>query len=75
VRSALLATVQELKDKVRILSGQLANVHFSYHDPVKNFDRSKVKGVLAKLVQVKDSSTATALEVVSPPNTYIPFSY
>ncbi|KAF3328938.1 hypothetical protein FCM35_KLT06016 [Carex littledalei] len=64
-RSALSATVQELKDKVRVLSGQLANVHFSYRDPVKNFDRSKVKGVLAKLIQVKDSSTATALEVAA----------
>ena len=62
-RSVELETVQKLKDDVRILSGQLANVHFSYRDPVKNFDRMKVKGVVAKLIKVKDSSTMTALEV------------
>lgn len=55
--------VQKLKDDVRILSGQLGNVQFSYRDPVKNFDRTKVKGVVAKLIKVKDRSTMTALEV------------
>ncbi|KAJ3688750.1 hypothetical protein LUZ61_017914 [Rhynchospora tenuis] len=69
-RSVLLATVQELKDKVRVLSGGLASVHFSYHDPVKNFNRSKVKGVFAKLFQVKDNSTAIALEVAAGGNLY-----
>ncbi|XP_010546067.1 PREDICTED: structural maintenance of chromosomes protein 2-1-like isoform X2 [Tarenaya hassleriana] len=44
--------VQKLKDKVRDLSAQLANVNFTYRDPVKNFDRSKVKGVVAKLIKV-----------------------
>jgi structural maintenance of chromosome 2 len=43
----------------------LANVEFSYRDPIKNFDRSKVKGVVAKLIKVKDRSTVTALEVDS----------
>lgn len=38
---------------------------FDYVDPVKNFDRSKVRGPIAKLIQVKDVSTATALEVVA----------
>lgn len=55
--------VQKLKDGVRDLSAQLANVQFTYRDPVKNFDRSKVKGVVAKLIKVKDSSAMTALEV------------
>ena len=55
--------VQKLKDKVRALSGELGNVNFSYQDPVKKFDRSKVKGVVARLIKIKDSSTATALEV------------
>ncbi|KAJ6824880.1 structural maintenance of chromosomes protein 2-1-like [Iris pallida] len=64
-RSVELEVVQKLKDQVRILSGQLANVQFSYRDPVKNFDRTKVKGVVAKLIKVKDSSTMTALEVAA----------
>lgn len=55
--------MQKLKDEIRNLSAQLANFDFSYRDPVKNFDRSKVKGVVAKLIKVKDSSTMTALEV------------
>ena len=52
-----------MKDGVRDLSAQLANVQFTYRDPVKNFDRSKVKGVVAKLIKVKESSAMTALEV------------
>ena len=55
--------IQKLKDGVRDLSAQLANVQFTYRDPVKNFDRSKVKGVVAKLIKVKESSAMTALEV------------
>lgn len=55
--------MQRLEDKVRGLSAQLANVQFSYRDPVRNFDRSKVKGVVAKLIKVKDRNSMTALEV------------
>ena len=55
--------MQRLEDKVRGLSAQLANVQFTYRDPVRNFDRSKVKGVVAKLIKVKDRSSMTALEV------------
>ncbi|KQK11078.1 hypothetical protein BRADI_2g57967v3 [Brachypodium distachyon] len=64
-RSTELDVVQKLKDKVRALSGELANVHFSYRDPVRSFDRSKVKGVVARLIKIKDSTTATALEVAA----------
>ncbi|KAI8005897.1 Structural maintenance of chromosomes protein 2-2 [Camellia lanceoleosa] len=62
-RATELELVQKLKDEIRILSAQLANVDFTYHDPVKNFDRTRVKGVVAKLIKVKDGSTMTALEV------------
>lgn len=55
--------MQRLEDKVRGLSAQLANFQFTYSDPVRNFDRSKVKGVVAKLIKVKDRSSMTALEV------------
>ncbi|CAL9780689.1 unnamed protein product [Musa acuminata subsp. burmannicoides] len=64
-RSAKLEMIQKLKDEVRVLSGKLANVQFTYRDPTKNFDRSKVKGVVAKLIKVKDASTMTALEVAA----------
>ncbi|KAL1160171.1 hypothetical protein V6Z11_A07G049500 [Gossypium hirsutum] len=58
-----LDLIQKLKDTVQDLSAQLANVQFTYCDPVKNFDRSKVKGVVVKLIKVKDSSAMAALEV------------
>ncbi|EOA12804.1 hypothetical protein CARUB_v10025763mg [Capsella rubella] len=64
-RGAELEVVQRLEDKVRGLSAQLANVQFTYRDPVRNFDRSKVKGVVAKLIKVKDRSSMTALEVTA----------
>ncbi|KAE9617320.1 hypothetical protein Lal_00034727 [Lupinus albus] len=57
--------VQKWKDEIRNVSAYLANVEFTYRDPVKNFDRSKVKGVVAKLIKVKDPSTMTALEVTA----------
>ncbi|KZV38721.1 structural maintenance of chromosomes protein 2-1-like [Dorcoceras hygrometricum] len=60
-----LEMVQKFKDEVRIISSQLANVDFTYSDPEKNFDRSRVKGVVAKLIKVKDSSAMVALEVAA----------
>ncbi|QCD85527.1 structural maintenance of chromosome 2 [Vigna unguiculata] len=64
-RTIEMDCVQKWKDEIRNLSAYLANVEFTYRDPVKNFERSKVKGVVAKLIKVKDSSTMTALEVTA----------
>jgi len=43
------------------------NVHlqFKYSDPSPNFDRSRVKGIVAKLIRVKDPRYTTAIEVVA----------
>lgn len=38
---------------------------FEYRDPERDFDRSKVKGVVAKLVRLQDPTTTTALEVAA----------
>ena len=43
----------------------LAGLDFRFRDPEANFDHGRVKGVVAKLVRVKDVSTATALEVAA----------
>ncbi|GJM92159.1 hypothetical protein PR202_ga08594 [Eleusine coracana subsp. coracana] len=64
-RSTELGLIQGLKDTVRKLSAELANVDFRYRDPVRGFDRSKVKGVFARLVRIKDTSAALALEVAA----------
>lgn len=42
-----------------------ADLNFQYRDPEPNFQRSRVKGVIARLIQVKDMATATALEVAA----------
>ncbi|XP_049395220.1 structural maintenance of chromosomes protein 2-1-like [Solanum stenotomum] len=64
-RSIEVEAIQKLKDEIRVLSSRLSNIDFTYSDPVKNFNRSKVKGVVAKLIKVKDSSAMTALEVAA----------
>ncbi|XP_028801071.1 structural maintenance of chromosomes protein 2-1 [Neltuma alba] len=64
-RASEMESVQKWKDEIRKLSAQLANVEFTYRDPVKNFDRSKVKGVVARLIKVKDRAAMTALEVTA----------
>lgn len=43
----------------------IVGVNFDYHDPERGFDRSKVKGVVAKLVHLQDLTTTTALEVAA----------
>lgn len=65
-QEALIAEISDYKDRASTLEAQLqARLEFSYKDPVRGFDRSKVKGLVAKLVQVYDSVHATALEVVA----------
>ncbi|XP_047983566.1 structural maintenance of chromosomes protein 2-1-like [Salvia hispanica] len=58
-------TVQKLERRAREVSSRLGRVEFNYRDPEKNFDKSKVKGVVAKLIKVKDSSAVVALEVAA----------
>lgn len=54
------------KKTVDRLSAQVAGrLNFEYKDPHRNFDRSRVKGLVAKLVQVKDPTHSTALEVAA----------
>lgn len=64
-REAMEARRVQLRDIVDELSARLASVSFSYSDPVKNFDRSKVGGLVAELITVDDVSNATALEVTA----------
>ena len=52
-------TIERLEAELR---GRLA---FEYKAPHKNFDKRSVKGLVAKLVEVRDSAACTALEVVA----------
>jgi len=58
--------VSGLRETVETLSAQLeGRLAFNYSDPVRGFDRSKVKGIVAKLISVKQPKHSTALEVVA----------
>lgn len=60
------STISELTERVNTLQAQLnGRLGFQYSDPVRGFDRSKIKGLVAKLIEVKDSKHATALEVTA----------
>lgn len=59
-------SVSTLQEKVDTLSAQLeGRLAFKYSDPVRGFDRSKVKGLVARLIDVKLPKYSTALEVVA----------
>ncbi len=59
-------SISNLQGKVDTLSARLqGRLAFNYSDPVRGFDRSKVKGIVARLVTVKQPQHATALEVVA----------
>lgn len=68
-RSELLQQVRTLTEKRNQLvqSGGLHRLNFEYSDPTPNFDRSKVKGLVANLIDIDDSNahTSTALEVAA----------
>ncbi|TRZ00315.1 hypothetical protein DNTS_008592, partial [Danionella cerebrum] len=54
-----------LREAYESLMGQFPNLRFEYTDPERNWDRIKVKGLVANLFTVTDVSYATALEVVT----------
>ncbi|KAL0094637.1 RecF/RecN/SMC [Phycomyces blakesleeanus] len=57
--------LRELKERKDTLSRQLSKLDFFYSNPTHDFDRSKVKGLVAELISLnKDSIQAsTALEI------------
>ncbi|CAH1773975.1 unnamed protein product [Owenia fusiformis] len=64
-RRGLLHDVQELQEKIDGIEARFPQLQFEYRDPEKNFDRSKVYGLVANLIKVKDPKYATALEVAA----------
>ncbi|KAF7553078.1 hypothetical protein G7046_g7202 [Stylonectria norvegica] len=63
--STLQQAVRGLRQESDKLKRQVANIDFNYADPTPNFDRSKVKGLIAQLFTLdKDHTQAgTALEI------------
>ncbi|XP_064086930.1 structural maintenance of chromosomes protein 2-like [Macrobrachium nipponense] len=65
MRRTLNNEVLTLQDQVERLESRYPQLCFNYKDPEKNFDRSTVKGLVCKLIKLKDPATATALEVTA----------
>ncbi|KAF3941383.1 hypothetical protein ABW19_dt0205544 [Dactylella cylindrospora] len=59
--------IRELKEQVDKLRRKVASIEFTYSDPVPNFNRSNVKGLVAQLFSLpKDKYEAgTALEITA----------
>ncbi|TPX10487.1 uncharacterized protein E0L32_008537 [Thyridium curvatum] len=63
--STLQQTIRSLRQESDVLKRKVANIDFNYSDPVANFDRSKVKGLVAQLFTLDKEHTraGTALEI------------
>lgn len=63
--SNLQRNIRELRENADTMRRKVANIDFNYSDPHPNFDRSKVKGLVAQLFTLdKDKTRAgTALEI------------
>lgn len=58
--------IQELHDQIETITAQIeARLNFEFRDPERGFDRSRVKGLVASLVHVKDVIHSTALEIAA----------
>ncbi len=64
-KKALEQKHAETEEQISALSAQLSRLEFAYVDPEKGFDRSRVKGLVAKLFRVNDGTTMLALEVTA----------
>ncbi|KAI0403921.1 RecF/RecN/SMC N terminal domain-containing protein [Xylaria palmicola] len=64
-QSSLQQSIRGLRQEADTLKRKVANIDFNYADPTPNFDRSKVKGLVAQLFTLdKDHTEAgTALEI------------
>ncbi|KAI2782002.1 putative SMC2 protein, partial [Daldinia loculata] len=63
--SSLQQTIRGLRQEADVLKRKVANIDFNYADPTPNFDRSKVKGLVAQLFTLDKEHTraGTALEI------------
>eukprot|EP01116_Phalansterium_solitarium_P024546 TRINITY_DN9018_c0_g1_i1.p1 TRINITY_DN9018_c0_g1~~TRINITY_DN9018_c0_g1_i1.p1 ORF type:complete len:1029 (-),score=578.04 TRINITY_DN9018_c0_g1_i1:534-3620(-) len=57
--------VTQLRQRVETLESQLAGFECAYSMPDKNFDRRRVRGLIARLVRLRQEETALALEVTA----------
>lgn len=63
--SRLQARIRDLQAQADAVKRKVANIDFNFNDPAPNFDRSKVKGLVAQLFTLdkQHSKAGTALEI------------
>ena len=63
--SSLRKSIRQLREQADTLKRKVSNIDFNYNDPSPNFDRSKVKGLVAQLFTLDKNKTqaGTALEI------------
>jgi len=64
-RRELAQQLQMEKERLFTTEARYPNLKFQYNDPEKNFDRSKVSGLVCKLFNVKDPKHSSALETTA----------
>eukprot|EP01124_Arcella_intermedia_P009206 TRINITY_DN15993_c0_g1_i1.p1 TRINITY_DN15993_c0_g1~~TRINITY_DN15993_c0_g1_i1.p1 ORF type:complete len:1200 (-),score=360.67 TRINITY_DN15993_c0_g1_i1:64-3138(-) len=62
-RRKLQVNIKEATERSTGLKMKLDTLNFSYKDPAPNFDRSKVHGRVASLINLRDPKHAIALEI------------
>ncbi|OTB19918.1 hypothetical protein K445DRAFT_152832 [Daldinia sp. EC12] len=70
--ASLQQTIKGLRQEADALKRKVANIDFNYADPTPNFDRSKVKGLVAQLFTLDKSHTekGVALEICAGSRLY-----
>ena len=71
-RHEKLAQVRKVQETLDIARGQLSNLDFAYSEPYKGFDHSKVKGLVARLIQIDRDRLdyTTALQICAEGRLY-----
>ena len=59
------AKVDSLSQQMEDLMRRVSGTDFQYRDPESNFDRSLVKGLVCKLIEVSDGKYTRALEIAA----------
>lgn len=57
--------IKNLSNQIEEFNAQFPQLNFQYTDPMPNFDRSKVKGLVCNLFRVKDDRFTTAIEIAA----------
>lgn len=64
-KSNLIAEIKPLREKLDQFESRYPRTRFQYQNPEPNFNAKSIKGVVCKLIDVKDKKAAYALEVAA----------